>query len=82
MDRFIRRDNYMTMVKEKIINAVNVMDDNDAEIVWNLILRKFPPSWNDIREELPDETDLHMLDEIENNPECHEFTKESDINWE
>lgn len=72
----------MTVVKEKIINAVTVMDDNDAEIVWNLILKKFPLSWNDIKEEMPDETDIQMLNEIENNPECHEFIKESDINWD
>ncbi len=72
----------MTLVKEKIINAVTVMDDNDAEVVWNLILKKFPLSWNDIKEELPDETDIQMLNEIENNPECHEFIKESDINWD
>lgn len=72
----------MTMVKEKIINAVTIMDDNDAEIVWNLILKKFTPSWNDIKEEMPDETDLQMLNEIENNPECHEFIKESDISWD
>lgn len=72
----------MTMVKEKIINAVTVMDDNDAEIIWNLILKKFPPSWNDIKEEMPDETDLQILNEIENDPECHEFNKESDIKWD
>lgn len=72
----------MTMIKEKIINAVTVMSDNDAEIVWNLILKKFPPSWDDIKEEVPDETDLQMLKEIEIDSECHEFTKESDINWD
>lgn len=32
----------MTMIKEKIINAVTVMNDNDAEVVWNLIVKKFP----------------------------------------
>jgi len=83
VDRYIRRDDCMTMVKEKIINAVNVMSDNEAEVVWNLILKKFPsPSWDGIKEELPDEIDLQMLKEIETDPECHEFTKESDINWD
>lgn len=71
----------MTMIKEKIINAVAVMSDNDAEVIWNLILKKFPPSWDKIKEEAPDEIDLQMLKEIETDPECHEFTKESDINW-
>ena len=40
--RYIRSYNYMTMIKEKIINAVTVMNDNDAEVVWNLIVKKFP----------------------------------------
>ena len=71
----------MTMIKEKIIKAVTVMNDNDAEVVWNLIVKKFPSSWDKIKEEAPDETDLQMLKEIEADPECHEFTKESDINW-
>ena len=58
----------MTMIKEKIINAVTVMNDNDAEVVWNLIVKKFPSSWDKIKEEAPDETDLQMLKEIEADP--------------
>ncbi len=38
-------------------------------------------TWNDIEEEEPDEIDLQMLKAIEEDPECHEFTKESDIDW-
>jgi len=47
----------------------------------NLILKKRLPSWDDIKEEKPDEIDLKMLKETESDPECHEFIKESDINW-
>ena len=72
----------MTAVKEKIIGAVTVMSDNEAEMVWEHILKKFSPSWDNIEEDTPDEHDLQMLREIENDPECQEFTKESDINWE
>lgn len=71
----------MTAVKEKIIGAVTVMSDNDAENFWKLIVEKYSPSWDDIEEEAPDEIDLQMLKEIEDDPECHEFTKESDIDW-
>lgn len=38
-------------------------------------------SWDDIEEEEPDAIDLQMLKSIEEEPECHEFTKENDINW-
>lgn len=73
----------MTAIKEKIIGAVTVMSDSDAEEFWEIILNKFAPAtWDDIEEETPDEFDLQMLKEIDNNPECHEFVKESDINWE
>lgn len=72
----------MTAVKEKIIGAVTVMNNADAEEFWNIILEKYNPvTWDDIEEIEPDEIDLQMLKEIENNPECHEFTKESDIDW-
>ena len=73
----------MTAIKEKIIGAVTVMSDSDAEKFWEIILNKFAPAtWDDIDEEAPDEIDLQMLKEIDNNPDCHEFVKESDINWE
>lgn len=38
-------------------------------------------SWNDIEEAEPDAIDLQMLKAIEKDPECHEFVKESDIDW-
>lgn len=38
-------------------------------------------NWNDIEEVAPDAIDLQMLDEIKNDPDCHEYVKESDINW-
>lgn len=73
----------MTAVKEKIIGAVTVMNENDAEEFWNIILKKYTsPSWETIEEEEPDEVDLQMLAAIEEDPECREFTRESDIDWE
>lgn len=64
----------MSNIKERILGAVTVMSDYDAEIVWKLIVDRFStPSWNDIETEVPDEIDLQMLKEIEENPDCHEF---------
>lgn len=39
-------------------------------------------NWNDIEEVKPNDIDLQMLDEIKNNPGCHEYVKESEINWD
>lgn len=73
----------MTAVKEKIMGAITVMSDSDAEEFWKIILNKYNPvTWDDIEEVEPDEIDLQMLKAIEEDPECHEFVKESDINWD
>ncbi len=36
-------------------------------------------TWDDIPEKEPDEWDLKMLEEIENDPECHEYLVEVKI---
>lgn len=63
----------MTAVKEKIFGAVTIMNNSDAESVWNFIVKQHSPSWNCIEEVEPDEIDLQMLKEIESDPECREF---------
>ncbi len=71
----------MTAIKEKIIGAVTVMSNSDAEDFWKLIEKKLSPSWDDIEEEVPDDLDLQMLEAIKNDPECNEFTNEENISW-
>jgi len=71
----------MSAVKERIIGAVTVMSDSDAENFWKIIQKKFTPSWDNIEEIEPDEDDIAILQAIEEDPECHKFTKESDIDW-
>lgn len=72
----------MTAVKEKIVGAITVMSDADAEELWDIIVQKYTPvSWDDIEEVEPDEIDLQMLEAIDKDPDCHVFTKESDISW-
>lgn len=72
----------MTAVKEKIVGAITIMSDADAEELWKIIVQKYTPvSWDDIEEVEPDEIDLQMLEAIDKDPDCHEFTKESEINW-
>lgn len=41
-----------------------------------------PATWESIEEVAPDDIDIQMLKAIESDPECHEFTPESDISWD
>lgn len=64
----------MSAIKERIFGAITVMDDSDAEKVWNFVVENLSSrSWEDIEEVSPDEWDLKMLDDIDQNPDCREF---------
>lgn len=71
----------MSAIKERLIGAVTVMDEEKAERLWNIILTDFNSEWDNILEEEPDEWDKEMLDDIKDNPDCHSFTDEKDIEW-
>ena len=64
-----------------IIGAVSIMSDKDANIFWHIIQKHFklPDTFADIEKVEPDETDLIMLKEIENNPDCHEFISQEEL---
>ncbi|MCI8567623.1 MAG: hypothetical protein HFI39_15195 [Lachnospiraceae bacterium] len=64
------------------MGAVTVMNDDEAENLWKIIVRTYSSAWDMIEEEAPDETDLLMLAAIKNDPECHEFSSESAIDWD
>ena len=68
----------MSDVKERILGAVTVMNENDAQILWNMITKTFGVNWENIEAVKPDDWDMQMLDEIKVNPECHEFVSEED----
>lgn len=58
------------------------MNDKDAEFFRKLIQDRYtisPKTWEDIEEVEPDEFDLAMLKEIEENPECHEFISQEEV---
>lgn len=70
----------MNALKERILGAVTVMNDSDAEKVWNFVIENLSPkSWEDIEEVTPDEWDLKMLDDIDNDPDCHEFISQDEL---
>lgn len=71
----------MSPVKEKIYGVVELMNENQAKQFWQLICNNFfvtEKSWADIEEVEPDEFDLQMLREIEQDPDCHEFVSAAD----
>ncbi len=69
----------MSAVKERILGAITIMNDVDAAAVWDFIVNQFHDrSWENIEEVKPDEWDLKMLDEIAEDPDCHEFISSSE----
>ncbi len=70
----------MNAIKERILGAVTVMDDSDAQKVWEFVVENLSSrSWDDIEEISPDEWDLKMLDDIDTNPDCHEFVSQEEL---
>lgn len=72
--------------KEQVQVLIDMIKDaphDDLILLKNVLdkMLKFS-TWESIEEEEPDEIDLQMLNAIDNDPECHEFVKESDINWD
>lgn len=70
----------MSAIKERIFGAITVMNDSDAEKVWNFVVENLSSrSREDIEEVSPDEWDLKMLDDIDQNPDCHEFISQETL---
>lgn len=64
----------MSDIKERILGAISIMNDDDAQMVWELILTHFPKrSWDKIDTVAPDELDNQMIQDIATNPDCKEF---------
>ena len=72
----------MNAIKERILGAVTVMGNDDAMKLWSFISDNFSDAeadWETIPEVEPDEIDLQMLQEIEEDPDCHEFVNEARV---
>lgn len=61
----------MSNVKERLLGAITVMSEQDAAALWKFIIDDF--TWKNIETATPDEIDLEMLADIENNPDCKAF---------
>lgn len=70
----------MSSIKERIMGAITMMDDAEAEAVWNFVIENLSPrSWDNIKEVSPDEWDLKMLKDIESDSDCHEFISQKEL---
>ncbi|WP_313163597.1 hypothetical protein [Sedimentibacter sp.] len=63
----------MSNIKERILGAITVMTEADAKKLWKIITEQFPNEWDNIESVEPDEWDLELIKDIENNPDCNEF---------
>lgn len=69
----------MNAIKERIMGAVTVMNDEQAEKIWNIIkLSMSDNTWENIEEVEPDELDIRMQREIDSDPDCKEFVSSDD----
>lgn len=64
----------MSKTKERLIGAITVMDDTNAEKLWAYVQDLFSDPWENIPEVEPDEVDLQMLENIKADPDCYNFT--------
>ena len=70
--------------KERLHTAIDVMDNNEASKLWDIITDSFKEAaaWAMIPSEEPDEIGLAMLDAIETDPECHVFYTSEEVKRE
>lgn len=68
----------MSAVKERILGAVTVMSDIEAEKIWDIITKYFSFDWDSVETVSPDEWDKKMLAEIKEDPDCKSFVSSED----
>lgn len=69
----------MSNIKERIIGAITVMSEENAQKIWALIETNFADgNWENIEEVKPDEIDINMLQEAANDPDCHVFVSKEE----
>jgi len=69
----------MVVVKEKIKSLVDIMPVNEAEsllfyIINNINVDSNDDLWDSIVEVEPDEIDMQMIQEMENDVDCNDFS--------
>lgn len=63
----------MSNIKERLFGAITIMDDATAKRLWDFVLELSGSGWDAIEEVEPDDIDLQMIQEAQNDPDCHIF---------
>lgn len=63
----------MSNIKERLIGAITVMSDEQALQLWHRLVLESAPEIE------PDEFDLKMLNEIQNDPDCHTLATDDEV---
>ncbi len=75
-------------IKERLLKVIETCEEKDLYKIWsgipielkgNFTAYVFDEEKNIVLEEEPDEFDLQMLKEIENDPDCHEFIPAEEV---
>ncbi len=67
----------MSAVKERLLGAIITMSESDAQSLWEIIVNSYNTTlknWDDIEEAEPDDIDLAMIADIQNDPDCTDFS--------
>lgn len=63
----------MSNIKERLFGAITVMNEADAMRLWDFVLELSGNGWDAIEEIDPDEIDLQMIQEAQNDSDCQIF---------
>ena len=63
----------MSEVKNRLIGAITVMDEAGAQRLWAMVQQLYADSWDTIEEVQPDELDLQMIRQIQQDPHGQTF---------
>ncbi|UNI72512.1 MAG: hypothetical protein [Chaetfec virus UA24_244] len=69
----------MSNIKERLFGAIAVMEEAEAHKLWEYILSCHNGAWDEIEEEDPDEIDLQMIQDAQNDPDCSEMASPEEI---
>ena len=60
-------------VKERLLGAITVMNEEEAMRLWEFVLELSGNGWDAIEEVEPDEIDLQLIREAQSDPDCQVF---------
>lgn len=63
----------MSNIKERLLGAITVMDEENAHLLRDFVLKLSGNGWDAIEEVEPDEIDLKMIQEAQSDPDCQAF---------